>query len=107
MVWWQQAPINLKLELLFSWMKDVDSITPELLKRILAHAFPEYQQDELQRMAEQIVTMMSPPAAPKSGRPGIKVEDFVNWFGKVPEEKLKEALDFKILNVDARRNHSP
>jgi len=42
-----------------------------------------------------------------TGLPGIKVDDFVNWFGKVPEEKLKEALDFKILNVDARRNHSP
>ena len=73
MIWWQKAPVNFKLEceylkqfmlsitiylqivvhiltelsssiVLFSWMKDVDGITPHLLSRILKHVLPDYQE---------------------------------------------------------------
>lgn len=30
----------------------------------------------------------------------LQLEDFMNWFGKIPQEKLKEALDFQILHID-------
>lgn len=63
MIWWQKASVDYKLErtyvnykedcngassfphtVLFSWMKDVNAITPDHLVRILVHVLPDYKQ---------------------------------------------------------------
>ena len=31
----------------------------------------------------------------------LHLEDFLKWFGTVPEEELKLALDFRVLHIDA------
>jgi len=33
--------------------------------------------------------------------PVVKLKDFQHWMGQLPEEKLRDALDFKILHIDA------
>lgn len=37
--------------------------------------------------------------------PVLHQDDFMRWFDRVPEDKLKEALDFKVLHLDTE-SHS-
>ena len=63
---WSLPPLHVHASVFFSWIQEVDAITPEQLSRILFHAFPAYQpvskrhDSSCRQSASQIITAVMP-----------------------------------------------
>lgn len=95
---WQNSTTDEKLDIFFQIVRTSSCISPEVLWRVLSHVIPNHTEEEYRLLATAMINIMT-KESDSNGK--LSSEQFKSWIvTRIPEQKLKESLDFKITNFE-------
>ena len=95
---WQNSTTDEKLDILFQIVRASSCISTEVLWRVLSHVIPNHTEEEYRLLATAMINIMT-KESDSNGK--LSSEQFKSWIvTHIPEQKLKESLNFKITNFE-------
>lgn len=92
---WQYEPVHDKLTCLFGLIKSGDSVSQQILWKVLSQTIPGYTEQEYKVMACSMIEMMKSTTGTSDGK--LSLDDFTTWIDThIEKDKLQNTLDFKI-----------